>query len=454
MRRIVSLAGVADAPCLFYLPFAADLSMTSLHIPPASRHITAPVVSRAGVGMAELGVFALTALVVSMPSGLLPFGLCLLLGSLLGWRGLRAGIAARDVTLRTLGWLTVAVIAMSLLSIALFEHGLRDVGNRSRFLVLPWAALWAYALQPRQIWLWRGALAGLAAAMVIAIVQVMRGADRAEGFTNAIVFADIAMMLLVVVAFCRPTGAVRWLVGAAIATVVVIVLSGSRGVWLALLATVGVLIWGAPWHSARIRLLTFVGGAVVAVGVIASVPALTDQMRLGELQRDLQRYEVGDSDSSAGARIERLHVAWDTLRTHPLAGIGVGRFDDAMHELPACAADNALFRCHLGHAHNDLAEWGATQGVPGLLLLIAVYGVPLWLFVRLHRRSGQVQFRGPAAAGVMFVISYALCGLTQSMFAHQVAASFYTAMVGVLAGLAARQAQQAAPALQVTRNGV
>ncbi|PPT57243.1 O-antigen ligase family protein [Xanthomonas arboricola] len=416
--------------------------MNSLPTQPAALSSSAPIASPAGVGIAELGVFALTALVVSMPSGLLPFGLCLLLGSLVGWRSLRAGVAMRPWSLRALWWLAAAVIAMSLLSIVLFEHGLRDVDNRSRFLVLPWAAVWAYALRPRQVWLWRGALAGVFAAMLIAMLQVMNGADRAEGWTNAIVFADIALMLLVVAVFCRPPGKVRWLVGAAIATVVVIVLSGSRGVWLSLLVTLGVLIWGAPWQSARMRLLTFVGSAVLAVGVVLSVPALTQQMRLGELQSDLQRYEVGDSDSSAGARIERLHVAWDTLRAHPLTGIGVGRFDDAMRELPVCAGDTWLLRCHLGHAHNDLAEWGATQGVPGLLLLFAVYGVPLWIFVRLHRRSNQRQFRGPAAAGVMIVVSYALCGLTQSMFAHQVSASFYTAMVGVLVGLAARQAQE------------
>lgn len=259
--------------------------MNSLPTQPASLSQTAPIASRAGVRIAELGVFLMTALVVSMPSGLLPFGVCLLLGSLVGWRNLRAGIVTRDGSLRALGWLTAAVIAMSLLSIALFEHGLRDVDNRSRFLVLPWAALWAYALQPRQVWLWRGALAGVFAAMLIALLQVMNGADRAEGFTNAIVFADITLMLLVVAVFCRPVGNVRWLVGAAIAAVVVIVLSGSRGVYLSLLVTLGVLIWGAAWHSPRMRLLAFIGSGVLAVGVIVSVPALTDQMRLGELQR-------------------------------------------------------------------------------------------------------------------------------------------------------------------------
>lgn len=442
MRRSVSLARALARRRLpsFLVP---DVQMTYLSSPPASfEKPGATTSSRLGMGIAELGVFSLTALVVSMPSGLLPFGLCLLFGSLVGWRQLRAGIAARRWPLRTLGWLTLAVIAMSLLSVALFEPALRDVDNRSRFLVLPWAALWAYALQPRQVWLWRGALAGVFVAMLIAVLQVSNGADRAEGWTNAIVFADIAMLLLVVVAFCRPLGGLRWLTGAAVAAVAVIVLSGSRGVWLALLLTLGVLIWGAPWQNRRLRLLSFVGSAAVAVGVLVSVPALTEQMRLGELQSDLQRYEVGDADSSAGARIERLHVAWDTLLAHPLTGVGVGRFDDAMRELPICAGDTWLLRCHLGHAHNDLAEWGATQGVPGLLLLMAVYGIPLLVFVRLHRRSGQVQFRGPAATGVMLVISYVLCGLTQSMFAHQISASFYTAMVGVLAGLALRQVER------------
>ncbi|WDI94209.1 O-antigen ligase family protein [Xanthomonas campestris] len=427
-------------------------SLPSPH-PPLSPAV--PVASRAALGLAELGVFVLTALVVNMPSGLLPFGVCLLGGTLLGWRSLRAGLTTQGWSLRVLTGLTAVVIAMSVLSIVLFEPSVRDVENRSRFLVLPWAALWAYALQPRQVWLWRGALAGVFAAMLVAMLQVMNGAERAEGWTNAIVFADIALMLLVVAIFCRPNGQVRWLLGAAVAAVAVIVLSGSRGVWLSLLVTLGVLVWGAPWQSARMRLLAFVGGAVVCVGLVLSVPGLTEQLRIGELQSDFQRYEVGDADSSAGARIERLHVAWDTLQAHPLTGVGVGRFDDAMRELPLCAGDTWLLRCHLGHAHNDLAEWGATQGIPGLLLLIAVYGVPLWMFVRLHRRSGQRQFRGPAAAGVMIVISYALCGLTQSMFAHQVSASFYAAMVGILAGLAARQAQQhaatASPVAQSAR---
>ncbi len=75
-------------------------------------------------------------------------------------------------------------------------------------------------------------------------------------------------------------------------------------------------------------------------------------------------------------------------------GVGIGHFDSAMLRVPVCRENPEELRCHLGHAHNDVAEWAATQGVPGLLLLLAVYGIPLWLFVRLHRRSGRSTFRG------------------------------------------------------------
>jgi O-antigen ligase len=171
------------------------------------------------------------------------------------------------------------------------------------------------------------------------------------------------------------------------------------------------------------------------------VPALTRQTRLAELHHDVQRYERGDSDSSAGARIERLQVAAATFVEHPLVGVGVGRFDNAMLRLPDCRSRTWVERCHLGHAHNDLAEWSATQGLPGTLLIVLVYGVPLWLLLRLYRRRPRPEFHGPAATGIMVVAAYILCGMTQSMFAHQVTTGFYVSLVGVLIGLAACDAQ-------------
>jgi len=396
-------------------------------------------------GVAEFGLFALAACVVTLPSGLFPFGLCLLATTILGFAGVRAGVAPMGVNLRALLWLMVAVLAMSLWSVLLFEHGLRDVENRSRIVVLPWAALWVYAMQPRMLWLWRGAIAGIFAALVLAIVQVARGDPRAEGWTNAIVLADVVLVLMVLAVFCRPRGRWIWVVPALVAGCATIVLSGSRGVWPALLCLLVIVAMGARWRDGRTRLLILAGVAAIAATVVLTVPALTDQMRIGELRRDMQRYEVGDADSSAGARLQRLQIAYDTFREHPLTGIGVGHFDDAMKRLPQCSTGQWVQYCHLGHAHNDLAEWAATQGVLGIALLLAVYGVPLWLLARLYRRSGHRRFRGPAAAGIMVVVSYVLCGMTQSMFAHQVTAGLYVSLVGVLIGLAVREAEADQP---------
>ncbi len=396
-------------------------------------------------GVAEFGVFALAAFVVAMPSGLLPFGLCLLGTSVLGWRTLRQSVPGMGVNLRALCWLTAAVLLMALWSVLLFEHGLKDVDNRSRFVVLPWAALWVYAMQPRVIWLWRGALVGIFAALVLACLQVARGDARAEGWTNAIVLADVVLVLMVLVVFCRPRGRWVWVVPALVAGCVTIVLTGSRGVWPALLCLLVIVAMGARWRDGRTRLLILAAVAAIGATIVLTVPALTHQMRIGELQSDMQRYEDGDVDSSAGARLERLQVAYATFQEHPWTGVGVGHFDDAMKRLPVCDTTQWVERCHLGHAHNDLAEWAATQGVLGIALLMAVYGVPLWLLVRLYRRSGQTRFRGPAAAGIVVVVSYVLCGMTQSMFAHQVTASFYVSIVGTLIGLATREAGNLQP---------
>lgn len=392
---------------------------------------------RVAHGMGQVGLVCLAALTLAAPANLLPFGVLLLLSTLLVpdllWRARpEAGRAAS-----VLGWLTVVVITAAVASVLYFDHGLRDVDNRSRLVVMPWIALWVCALRLQGRWLWGGALAGLLAVFVLSLVQVLGGAPRADLHTNAIVLADIVVMLMVVLLFCRPSGRAAWaaVIAGVCAGAATIVLTGSRGAFIALLAVVLALVFSVRWGSLRLRMgllfLLLAGGA----GAVLAMPELRHQMRLTELQSDVQRMERGDTDSSAGARVERLQVAWETFTEHPLTGVGIGHFDDAMQRLPMCREDPAEPRCHLGHAHNDVAEWAATQGAPGVLLLLAIYGVPAALFLWLHRRSGRATFRGPAAAGLLIVLCYVLCGLTQSMFAHQITASFYASIVGALAGL-------------------
>ncbi|WP_305804289.1 O-antigen ligase [Stenotrophomonas sp. YIM B06876] len=388
-------------------------------------------------GLASLALLCLPALVVTTPSNLLPFGLLLLLGSVLGLDHLWRARTLAGPLLRAQAGLMLAVVLLAVLSVWLFDLGLRDVDNRSRFVVMPWTLLWACAFKPRLAMLWWGALAGLFGTLLIAVVQVYGGAPRADAWTNAIVLADVVLVLMVLVVFCRPPRRWPWVLAGMAAGCAVIVLSGSRGVWLALLALLVAMALAIPWGRGRVRLMALAGLLLLLATVALTVPELREQMRLDELRSDVVRIEQGDVDSSAGARLERLQVAYATFIERPWTGVGIGHFDEAMKRLPLCRVPgNTVKRCHLDHAHNDVAEWAATQGLPGLLLMLAVYGLPLGWFIRLHRRTGQNGFRGPAAAGIMVVVAYVLCGMTQSMFAHQITASLYVVLVGVLSGLA------------------
>jgi len=384
--------------------------------------------------LASAGLFLLPAAMVSTPFNALPFAVVLLVTSLWGFP--RLARARGGVVGCLLLALAVAALASALASSWQLADGFRDEGYRTRFLATPWVLLWVCAFRPRLEALWWGALSGLFATLAIAGYQVAQGWPRAEAWTNAIVLADVTLVLMILLVFCRPPGRWGWIALGMAAGGGVILLSGSRGVWPALLALLVAMALSIRRGSGRLRLASLAGLLLVAATLVLTVPQLRELTRLSELHSDVQRIEAGDVDSSAGARLERLQVAWDTFREHPWTGVGIGNFDTAMQRLPDCRVPQAVeARCHLGHAHNDVAEWGATQGIPGLLLLLCIYGLPLWLFVHLHRRSGADGFRGPAAAGVMVVLAYLLCGVTQSMFAHQITVSTYATLVGVLAGL-------------------
>lgn len=413
--------------------------------PPSS--LPAQTVGRRGLllrRVAAVGLFLLPLLVLSAPFNVLPFGVLLVVSSVLGidllWR-------ARPMAAPVAGALAacaVLVVVLGVLSAWQSGQPLRELDKVSRFLVMPWALLWTCALRPDRQALWWGAWAGLLATLAVSLFQVVGGLARAEAWTNAIVLADITLVLMGLLVFCREPGRWGWIVTGMVAGGGVILLSGSRGVWPAMLLLLVALVFSLRQRRGRIHLAMLSGLVLVVAILLLAVPGLREQSRLGELQRDVQRIEQGDMNSSAGARLELLRVAWETFRERPWSGIGIGRFDLAMQRLPDCVqqVSGSESRCHLGHAHNDIAEWAATQGLPGLLALLVVYGLPLWLFVSLHRRSGEVGFRGPAVAGMMLVVGYALCGLTQSMFAHQITTAMYAILVGVLCGLSLVEAAQ------------
>ena len=349
------------------------------------------------------------------------------------WRELPAWRAVTAVMLVMIAWVV--------LPLALGDRPWRLVDNLSRLLLLPWCAALAWRLRPSLAWLWAGALAGVAGVAGVAFWQAGIGVERVHGWSNPLVFAIVTMLLAVLAVYCRPPGR-RWSAWVAALAVLVAIaamlLSGSRGV----VPGVAALLLSVLLLGRRNRLLPRLAGCALALAIggllLALVPSLGERTRLHEALNDAEQIQRGYMDTSIGARLELLGVAGRTLVAHPLAGVGMGRFGEQVRRQPACQAPPAPAWCALGHAHNDLAQWGATLGVPGLVLIALVYGVPLAMFVRMGwRRRGQGPV-GPAWAGALAVLGLVLAGMTQSIFAHAATSGLFAMLTGTLLGLAWR----------------
>jgi len=377
-----------------------------------------------------------------LPKGWSAFGGLLLLATLLSlsrWR-LACGPVRRPLLVLTAT--TALVVAVAISSMAYADQGWRSLDNISRLLLIPWCAALAYALAPSRSALWYGALAGICIGFSVACAQMLLGVDRAGAGNNPIVFANAMLTLLVLAVYCRPSpGGLRitlLLVGVLMLGIATIVMSGSRGVLpgLALLVLIAIIGGGRRiWLRSGIAATVLIG----AVMTFWFVPALAERSRLAVVQSDLHDYARGHVDTSIGTRLEYLALAGEALVEHPWTGVGIDRFDTRIRTIPACRHE-PLAVCHMGHAHNDIAQWGATMGIPGVLAILAIYLVPLAMFVRLTR-AVPAKAVGAAWAGVLLVLAYMMSGLTQAMFAHALSATNYVVFTGVLLGLAWREAE-------------
>jgi O-antigen ligase len=95
------------------------------------------------------------------------------------------------------------------------------------------------------------------------------------------------------------------------------------------------------------------------------------------------------------------------------------------------------------HAHNELLHALATQGLPGAVALLLMYGAPLLFFAQaMKRRDAGLPC---ALAGLMLVLSFIAFGLTQVLFVHHIGAAFYAVMVALLTGLCLQARDPASP---------
>jgi O-antigen ligase len=147
-------------------------------------------------------------------------------------------------------------------------------------------------------------------------------------------------------------------------------------------------------------------------------------------------------DEAGGAVRERLEM-WRTagraFAAHPFVGIGIGQFDDYAHGEIAAGRSNPIIGRY-NQPHNEYLEAAATGGVPGLLVLLLVFLLPLRYFV-CHVRDADEAVALPACIGMAMIGLYMLCAITDSVFYRVMPQSLYFFTVLGLALLIGRLTQ-------------
>lgn len=386
-------------------------------------------------------IFLLPAAAITTPRGMGAIEAALLVLGL--WSV--AGTGMRQV-FADAKWVVIGVSADLVIAIAstlIFSLGWNALDYPIRIMIaLLFLPLLARARLSGE-WLWYGVFIGAIGAAALAAYQhFFLGLARAQGFTLSILFGDIGLALGLIALAARGEFTRRrsfWLpYFAFFCGVATSILSGSRGGWIAMILSAIPLYVYDKQKSRRKSMLVAASGVILLLAAFF-IPATQVAVRGEQAFTEARNYfEANASNSSTGARLEMWKAAALAFREHPLFGVGKYNFSVSIRELEARGEINPSI-AGFNHAHNEILEVMATQGIVGLAGLLLFYLGPLRFFIR-NLDPGD-RHNPYALAGILLVLCYIDFGLSQVMFAHHLGIAFYAFMVCLLTGLCLKTQQ-------------
>lgn len=375
-----------------------------------------------------------------------------------------AGVWLRRPPGRDAWWLFASVLAMGVVWALDFDPAQGSWSNLDRpakyLLALP-CLFYVLAFPPKARWLWWGIAVGACGAGLMGMYQALvQHLPRANGYTNAIQYGGISLLLALMCSAALLAQWDRWKpwqrVGWALCILLGFegsLLSESRGGWLVLPVALPL----CAWLQARCgqRKLAVVGAALVVAGVAVLMAFKANEvwLRLDEARQEISQYELkGDAASSVGQRLAHWQLAWAMGADRPLTGWGrYGYEAEKLRRVNAGEAHPIVLQ--FSHAHSEVLDIFAKRGLPGVAVLLLFYGVPLVLFWPTRRRvfpnaSGALDEEGLCLrlVGILLPVSYMGFGITQVFLGHNSGTMFYLFMCMLV--LAILQGRERVRALQ------
>ncbi len=314
------------------------------------------------------------------------------------------------------------------------------------------------AAPPRPQALWAGLAVGGVGSGILALVETAGlGLERAHGFTNAIQYGNLSLLLGLMALVVLLTTWVQlstlqrgWLAAGAALGLLGSMLSQTRGSWVTLLLVAPMLALVLTRRGMGRRVF----GAALAVGLSGALawPFVHTELqkRVESASNEVNAYvERHDAVSSIGQRLEHWRLAARMAAERPLLGWGGDYQGEMQRQVSAGLADPFVLK--FSHAHNEWLDMAARRGLVGVFLLLLYLLVPAWLFWPARAQADDAL--GPtrlalSLVGLLLPLGYFGFGLTQVFFSHNSGHLFYLFMLilvhASLAGLGAAPAAQEA----------
>lgn len=395
------------------------------------------MVTLVGWGVLTLGAFSLL-----LPDGFQVFLLALAAGAVGCLMRPGPGVAAPSVLLPSL---VMTLFGIAWIAVAAW-HGEFQATWRLVWPVLLaapvlWVMRWA---RPNPAWFWGGLALGASGAGGWALFQVVvLDLSRVAGHDplHAILFGNLALMqglfCLAGLAWgwCQPRRVVWCCVltmGASLGCLTSL-LSGTRGGWIVLPGLLAICwIAYAGWFTPRRQVQVVVLAALLVASAVA-IPQTGVQSRLALSMEHASRYLSGEHTMATAARLEIWRGALLLIGDRPLVGWGDAGYVRGMAELAEASRLDSATAIYW-HAHSDLLDAWARRGVLGLLVLLAIYLLPVYLF-RAGLRASDPGRRALATCGLLLPIGFAGFGLSYTFMAYSAGVAAYTGWLCVIWGL-------------------
>ncbi|PJG60297.1 O-antigen ligase family protein [Aeromonas cavernicola] len=256
---------------------------------------------------------------------------------------------------------------------------------------------------------------------LLSMWQVYHGITRVEGFTNAILFSQAALALALLNWFIGYERAnMRWdkLVSliAIIMSLYALYASQSRGVWLALILILPIMLF-IRTKKRPLKYAFIISGLFLGLIFFYQQSSIL-QGRINASLHDIQKAEVGTYQTSWGLRLVAWQGAWQGFLSSPVIGVGTEGFDAIKKQLVEEGKSSPLLlHPALAHSHNQYMQNLMIRGAFGFIALLLLMGLPSWW-------GGRIG--GISSVLAMYPIIFAVYGLSDVPFEHQAIVYLYT----------------------------